>query len=154
MIMANVFGKLFGTDKAVDNLLDKDKGLLVRAGDWVGNLNYTEEDQAEGRERTRTWGLQQLAALEPFKVVQRMLAFGTAGLWIFVALNVVVAIWLDALYPDVLNAEGVVVKSGLHVKESMMQFAMSDYIFWPVLAVFSLYYSGGVVDSIRRKSTN
>ena len=27
-------GRLFATDKAIDNITDKDDGLLVRAGGW------------------------------------------------------------------------------------------------------------------------
>ena len=30
-----ILGEVLGSDKAVDNLLDKDKGLLVRAGGGV-----------------------------------------------------------------------------------------------------------------------
>ena len=36
-----------GTEKAVDNILDKDKGLLTQVGNWIGGMNYTEEEQAE-----------------------------------------------------------------------------------------------------------
>ena len=126
-----IFGKLFGTDKAVDNLLDKDKGLLVRAGSWVGGLKYTEEEKAENELLVRDWGLRQLEALEPFKIVQRIIAFGVTGMWIIVGLNVLAAIWVEA-------------NTGLQVKAPMLQFAMSDYVFWPVLAVLSLYFTGGV----------
>ena len=35
-------GKLFGTEKAVNNLVDKDNGLLAQAGSWVGGLSYTD----------------------------------------------------------------------------------------------------------------
>ena len=31
-------------EKAVDNILDKDKGLLTQFGGWVGNLDLTEEE--------------------------------------------------------------------------------------------------------------
>lgn len=128
-----VLGKVFGTEKAVDNLLDKDKGLLVKAGSWIGNFNYTDEEKAEADVETRNWGLKQLAALEPFKVVQRILAFGVTGLWGFVGLNVVGAIWVEAIYP------------AIKVKDAMMAFAMSDYVFWPVLAVLGLYFTGGIL---------
>lgn len=130
-----VLGKVFGTEKAIDNLLDKDKGLLAKAGSWIGNFNYTEEEKAEADAETRKWGLKQLAALEPFKVVQRILAFGVTGLWGFVGFNVVAAIWIEAIYP------------AIKVKDAMMSFAMSDYVFWPVLAVLGLYFTGGILPS-------
>ena len=34
-------------DKAVDNILDKDNGLLTQLGGWVGNMEFTEEESAE-----------------------------------------------------------------------------------------------------------
>ena len=130
--MMGWFGNLIGTEKAVDNLLDKDSGLLARAGGWIGNFNYTEEEKAEADADTREWGFRQLEALAPFKVVQRILAFAAASLWVVVAINVIVAIWVEA-------------KTGLTVKADMMAFAMSDYVFWPVMVVFGLYFAGGVI---------
>jgi len=44
------FTNLFSS-KAVDNVLDKDNGLLTQAGEWIGNLSYTDEEKAESRER-------------------------------------------------------------------------------------------------------
>ena len=127
------FGRLIGTDKAVDNLLDKDKGLLVRAGGWVDNLNYTDEEKAKSEHVTRQWGLSQLEALAPFKVVQRIIAFAVVTIWGVVAVNVLGAIWVEAFYPEV------------KIKVAMLEFAMSDYVFWPVVAVLSLYMGGGVL---------
>lgn len=35
----------FSSDsKAVDDVLDKDKGLLAQAGTWIGSMNLTEEE--------------------------------------------------------------------------------------------------------------
>jgi len=41
------FGSLIGTEKAMDNVLDKDNGLLSQVGGWVGNMNFTEEEKAK-----------------------------------------------------------------------------------------------------------
>lgn len=131
-----IFGKLFGTDKAVDNLLDKDKGLLVRAGGWVDGFSYTEQEKAENQLLVKEWGLRQLEALAPFKVVQRILAFGVTLMWLVVGLNVLAAIWVDRFFPG---------DEGETVTTTMMKFAMSDYVFWPVLAVLSLYFTGGIL---------
>ncbi len=126
-----VFGKLLGTDKAVDNILDKDKGLLAKAGAWVGNMNLTDEERMENDLLVRQWGLKQLEALAPFKVVQRILAFAVAFMWIFSGLNVFAAIWVDYAFGTTLRAD-------------MIKFATSDFILWPVMAVFTLYFMGGV----------
>ena len=131
------FGRLVGTDKAIDNLLDKDQGLLVRAGGWVDGLSYTDQEKAEDQHKTKQWGLMQLQALAPFKVVQRIIALSVMLFWIIVGINVLGAIWIEALYP------------GVKVKEAMISFAFSDYVFWPVLAVLGLYMSGGVLPQLR-----
>lgn len=133
-------GRLFGTTKAIDDVLDKDKGLLVRAGGWVNDLSYTEAEKAAAAKETRDWGLRQLTALEPFKIVQRVIAFATMGIWALVAINVMAAIWVEAFFPAV------------KAKESMFALAVSDYIFWPVVAVLSLYMSGGVLPQLFGKN--
>ena len=133
MAILSILGKVFGSDKAVDNLLDKDKGLLVRAGGWVNDLHYSDAEKAENSLLVREWGIKQLEALAPFKIVQRIIAFAVTALWGIVGLNVVLAIWIEAIYP------------GIVVRDSMIQFAMSDYVFWPVLAVLGLYMGGGVM---------
>lgn len=127
-----MLGKLFGTQKAVDSLLDADKGLLVRAGGWIDGLSHTEQEKAENQLLVKEWGIRQLEALEPFKVVQRIIAFGVIGCWLFVSVNVLAAIWVEAL-------------TGIAIKQAMLDFAFSDYVFWPVLTVLGLYMSGGVI---------
>ncbi len=67
------FGQLIGTDKVVNNVVDKDNGLLAQAGNWIGGFSYTPEEKAEADAATREWGLRQLEALAPFKVMQRIM---------------------------------------------------------------------------------
>jgi hypothetical protein len=130
-------GNLFGTTKAVDNLVDKDNGLLVRAGTALGNLHYSDQEKAEGAERTREWGIRVLDAIAPFKIVQRILAFSVMFMWIFMGVNVAVAVWIRAVYPDIDAVTG------------LMQFAFSDYVFWPTIAIVTLYTGGGTINSLR-----
>ena len=130
-----ILGKVLGSDKAQDNLLDKDKGLLVRAGGWANDLHYSDAEKAENSLLVREWGVKQLEALAPFKIVQRIITFTVAGLWGLVGLNVVAAIWIEALWPEI------------QVREAMIQFATSEYVFYPTLAVLGLYMGGGVLPS-------
>jgi len=128
------FGKLFGTDKAVDNLVDKDNGLLAQAGSWVGGLSYTDEEKAENNLLVKEWGLKQLDALQPFRIVQRIIAFSVLFLWAFVGVNYVLMLWVE--HP---KAQG------------LLEFALSDFVFWPTLAVLSLYCGGGTLNSLTKK---
>ena len=127
-------GKLFGTEKAVNNLVDKDNGLLAQAGSWVGGLSYTDEEKAENNLLVKEWGLKQLDALQPFKIVQRIIAFSVLFLWAFVGVNYVLMLWVE--HP---KAQG------------LLNFALSDYVFWPTLAVLSLYCGGGTLNSFKSK---
>ena len=45
----NIFKWIAGGSKTQDDIFDKDKGLLAKAGGWIGNMNYTDEEQAEAR---------------------------------------------------------------------------------------------------------
>ena len=125
------FGRLIGTEKAVDSLLDTEKGLLVRAGGWFDGLSHTQQEKAEDRQKTREWGVRQLEALAPFKVTQRIIAMTTMGFWVICGLNMLAAIWFDALTDS-------------NVTAAMVQFVVSDYVLWPTFAVLGLYMGGGV----------
>ena len=41
------FNPLSWGDKVVDNVLDKDNGLLSQAGGWINRLSYTDQEKAE-----------------------------------------------------------------------------------------------------------
>lgn len=132
------FGNLFGTAKAVDDIVDKDNGLIVRAGTALGNLHYSDQEKAEGDERTREWGIRFLDALHPFKIVQRIIAFSTLFIWSFLAVNIIIAYWVEAY-------------TGVDAVTGLFAFATTDYIFYPVLAVLTLYTGGGTINSLRGK---
>ena len=38
---------IFKSAKVVDDVFDKDKGLMTQVGNWIGGMNYTEEEKAE-----------------------------------------------------------------------------------------------------------
>lgn len=143
--VGGMFGRLFGTDTAINNLVDKDNGLLVKAGTALGNLHYSDQEKAEDDGKTREWGIRQLEALAPFKVVQRILAFAVASFWIFVGVNCVIAIWVESItrHPVMFNNQQIWLS--VDAATPLLQFAFSDYVFWPTLAVLSLYFTGGVL---------
>lgn len=151
-------GRLFGTEKAISDLTDKDNGLLKSFGGWIDDFNYTDEEKADANTAKREWGIAQLNALAPFKVVQRILAVAAAALWIFLAINIVAAFWVEAyanrtLTTSTSTVDGVttITTSHLDLVGPMLKFALSDYVFWPVVVVYALYFSGGVIESIKNK---
>jgi len=125
--LSQIAGKIFGTDKAVDNILDKDKGLLVRAGSWVNGLSYTDQEKAENNLIVRDWGVKQLEALEPFKIMQRIMVTIIVTEWAILFNVIILAICFKASFlTDLIN------------------FAQSQYAWYPMGAAVTLYLLGGV----------
>ncbi len=124
----NILGRLFGADKAVDNLLDKDSGLLAKAGAWVGNLNLTEEEQIKHNHMIREWGISQLQALAPFKIMQRIMVSIIVTEWAILFNVIIIAICLKA---DT-------------ILENLVEFSCSQYAWYPMGAAVTLYLLGGV----------
>jgi len=44
--------------------------------------------------------------------------------------------------------------TGIDARTDLMTFAMSDYVFWPVICVFTLYCGGGVARYFRKDNKN
>ena len=131
------FGNLFGTEKAISNIVDKDNGLIVRAGTAIGNLHYSDQEKADDNKAVKEWSIRFLDSLAPFKIVQRVLAFAAMFTWVFIVINLVAAIWVRALHPDI------------EAVTSLTEIAFSDFIFYPVMAIFVLYTGGGTINSFR-----
>lgn len=135
MSVFSAVGRLFGTEKAINNLIDKDNGLLTQVGEWIGNANYTEQEKAKADADHREWGLRQLEALEPFKVVQRILASTVCLMWAFLIVTYTMAVFLS---PE-------------SVQKSLWLMMGSNYVIYPTMSVFSLYFGGGVISSFKSK---
>ncbi len=120
-------------EKSAENVLDKDNGLAVQFGGFIDDLSYTDAEKAANNLRKVDFALARLKLLEPFKIVQRVIAACTLFGWLFVLVNLVAMLWLDHKNTD-----------------KMMELAFSDYVFWPVICVFTLYCGGGVARYFRR----
>jgi len=123
------FGQLIGTDKVLNNVVDKDNGLLTQAGNWIGGFSYTDEEKAEADAQTREWGLRQLEALAPFKVMQRIMVTIIMVEWAILFNVLIVAICFDAT----------------NVVNNLLLFAQSNFAWIPVAGAVGLYLMGGVI---------
>lgn len=142
-------------EKVTDNVLDKNEGLAVKFGGFVNDLHYSDAEKAENNQKVMGFALERLRLLTPFKQVQRIIAGFTLFFWLFVGINVCIAIWIHAITKKVeliCNAENVceTVVTSIDARTDFMQFATSDYVFWPVICVFTLYCGGGVARYFRR----
>lgn len=151
------FNPLSWGEKASNNVLDKDTGLAVKFGGFINDLHYSEAEKAENNLTVIEFSLQRLKVLEPFKIVQRIIAFATLFMWIVVGVNVCVSIWVYAITKSTTitcTDENIctTIITGIDARTDFMAFAMSDYVFWPVICVFTLYCGGGVARYFRKDS--
>ena len=42
-----IWSKIIGTEKVIDNVFDREKGLLTQVGTWVGHQQFTPEEKAK-----------------------------------------------------------------------------------------------------------
>jgi hypothetical protein len=150
------FNPLSWGDEAASNILDKEKGLAVKFGSFVNDLSYTDAEKAENNLTITQFALERLKLLEPFKIIQRIMAIATLTLWLIVGLNICVAIWINALTSkaslvcDALKSNCTQVVTSIDARTDFLEFAQSDYVFWPVICVFTLYCGGGVARYFRK----
>lgn len=147
-----LFSEIFGGDKVKDSLFDKEKGLAVRAGQWVDHMNFTAEEKAKYMFQVQELTIERLKALAPFKVVQRILAFFVSFTWAFVILNVLVGIWVEAFVTVEQVVDGQVVEKSPTLVAPMLELAFSSLLLWPVGAVLSLYFTGGILPDRWKKN--
>jgi hypothetical protein len=102
-MIGQVFGKLFGTDKAIE-------GIVSGASSALDKLVYTEEEKAEDRIKSvteaRSMVIDWMRATQGQNLARRLIALVVTGVWVFqylamVALSVA-GVWMD--HPDKFNA--------------------------------------------------
>ena len=108
-----MLGRLFSPKSAIKT--------LDAVTDGIDSAIYTPQERAEMR-------LKQLEAVEPFKVVQRILISAIAIVWVALIAQYCIAIWLDNQI----------------VKQALLDFIASEFVWGPSLAGFGLYLGGGL----------
>lgn len=120
------FGKLFSSDtvdKAVDGVYN-----------GVDKMFYTDEEKAEARQKVFETKIEMLKHFEPFKLAQRYIA-------IIHTVNFVIAFWIGVViyvfFPTMLDG--------------YIKLCATFQIGWIMVAIIGWYFTGGVIDSHKRK---
>lgn len=129
-----IFDRIFGTDKAIENVIDKEDGLIAKAGGWIDRQQFTPEERAEHYKELSALRLKMLDALSQFKIVQRMIVFAVMGAWSFLLINYVAAIWFD------FN----------EARTHLLTLMTHDYMTVFLYGVGFLYLGGGAIESFKR----
>ena len=108
--------RLFSPDSAAKT--------IDRIAGGIDSAVYTPQERAQMK-------ITQLQALEPFKVVQRILIASICFVWVMLIAQYSVAVWFG-------NAE---------VKSALIELIQSEFVWGPTLAGFGLYLGGGLKKS-------
>ncbi len=120
--MFKLLGKIFGSQS------------MINAGiSGIDKAVYSAEEKAD-------YHLKFLAAYEPFKLAQRLLALLVISVYLFVFLLAsVIMIWGS------INENQV----WIDTTTSLMELN-NDTLGWPVITILAFYFAGGTVNSIRQ----
>lgn len=83
-------------DNTVNNLMDKDTGLLTQFGNWVGGMNYTAEEQAEANKAMVDGAAKFVVDTLSENTVRSKTRRDIAVLWIKVQLTMIGVVFLVA----------------------------------------------------------
>lgn len=122
--MLGILGKILGSGDVIS------KGM-----DLIDSMHTSTEEEIAAKTKAKT---DLLGAYAPFKLAQRYLALMFTAMFIFIMANGV----LGALY-GIVPIENV---------EEAKKFANEMWLGEIMLTIVGFYYSGGVIDSVRRKS--
>lgn len=130
--MWGILGKIFGTDKVID-----------KAGDMIDKAFYTDQEKADDSKEMSKFKANQklelLKAYQPFKLAQRVLAFGFTFVFLFIMMNGV----LGSLY-------GVIAMDNV---KAAMNFANEMWLGQIMITIIGFYFGGGFLES-KNKTNN
>lgn len=121
------FSGLFSSSKVVDNVLDKDNGLLAQAGEWLGNASYTEEEKAESRERLNQGLAEYVKSTLSENTVRSRTRRFVAVVWISVELFLVLLTCAAA-------------PLNIKLAEFYWTIATSELMFWGTMSVIGFFF--------------
>lgn len=128
------FSKLFSSGKAVDDVLDKDNGLLTQAGNWIGNFNYTDEEKAEARAEMNKGVVDYVKTTLSENTNRSKTRRFVAKAWIYVELFLVLLTCAAAPFDAKLA-------------EFYWKVATSDLMFWSTMSIIAFFFGPYMIGS-------
>ena len=116
-------------EKSADNLLDKDKGLLVRVGGFVNDLNLSDEERVKYAQKTADaaakFAVDTLGENTERSKTRRRIAVD----WIRVQLFMLISVFVVAAF-DAAQAK------------FLFEIATSEIMFWGTMGVMTFFFGG------------
>ena len=133
--------------KAVDNILDKDKGLLTQVGNWIGGMNYTEEERAEMQQAVNG-GVVEFIKTTLTENTQRSKTRRTVAImWIAVELLLVLLTCVTAFIEWVKFSGDTFTIDHLVLSQFYWSVVMSDVMFWGTMSVIGFFFGPYMIGS-------
>lgn len=123
--------------KAISSIFSSKSGEKVIDGIYNGvdYAFFTEEEKAEAKQKKIQSKISLLGQFEAFKIAQRIIA-------VTLTINFILAFWV---------AVGIFIFSTPLKLESFIQLMGVFNIGWIMTAIVAWYFSGGVIESIKKK---
>ena len=128
------FTNLFSSSKVVDDVLDKDDGLLAKAGEWIGNLSYTDEEKAEARAELNKGVVDYVKSTLTENSARSKTRRFVAKAWIYVELFLVLLTCASAPF----NSE---------LAKFYWQVATSELMFWGTMSIIAFFFGPYMIGS-------
>lgn len=118
-------------EKAVDNILDKDSGLLTQVGGWVGGLQFTDQENAEYKLKVADKAAEFVGKTLEESTIRSKARRSVALMWIKVQLALVLLCALAAPW-------------NLELAKFYFDLATCDIMLWGTGSIIVFFYGGYV----------
>lgn len=115
------------SEKNIDDILDKDNGLLTQVGGWIGNMNYTAEERAEMNKTMADGATKFVVDTLSENTVRSKARRDIAILWIKFELLI---IFMSA----------VIAPFNMEVAKFWLSLAFSELMFWGTMSVLAFFF--------------
>ena len=133
-------------EKTVDNVLDKDNGLLTQVGSWIGGQQFTDEEQSEANASL-------VASLSSFvsstlseNTVRSKTRRRLALAWVYTELFMILSTFITGIFSFFFDAVT------LELVKFMWSIPTSDIMFYGTLAVMSFFFGNHIIQGIKNKA--
>ena len=117
----------FTSQKTVDNIMDKDNGLLTQVGGWIGNMNFTDEERAKMNKTMADGTAKFVVDTLSENTVRSKARRDIAVLWIKFELLLIFMIAIIAPF-------------NMEVAKFWLSLAFGELMFWGTMSVLAFFF--------------
>lgn len=124
-------------EKSIDNILDKDDGLLTQFGGWIGGMQFTDQEQAEYNMKVADKAAEFVGSTLQESTVRSKTRRAIAVLWIKVQLALILLTAIAIPWNE-------------KVAQRYFELATSEVMLIGTFSIIVFFFGGYVLTSFRR----